>query len=180
MSCPPLPAHLANALQSFSSPHTILAFLSIIPLTLLTLLPLPLPPIRRISPHICTPLSALSFILLLTTGALGLHLSSSHHLALTIVYALLSLFTCVILLTLHFLLRRRNSYDYHSDDDKVEMLAASPTPRQGSGYSTSSREFGADGQERLTSSRGGVYGGGAMPGPQYLMNMHPGVPVHKW
>lgn len=22
-----------------------------------------------------------------------------------------------------------------------------------------------------------VYGGGAMPGPQYLLNMHPGVPV---
>jgi hypothetical protein len=22
--------------------------------------------------------------------------------------------------------------------------------------------------------------GGAMPGPQYLLNMHPGVPVHRW
>lgn len=27
---------------------------------------------------------------------------------------------------------------------------------------------------------GGYYGGGTMPGPQYLLNMHPGVPVHKW
>lgn len=50
--------------------------------------------------------------------------------------------------------------------------------RQGSGYSAESREFGADGQAR-TGQRG-IYGGGAMPGPQYLLNMHPGVPVHKW
>jgi hypothetical protein len=24
----------------------------------------------------------------------------------------------------------------------------------------------------------GIYGGGTMPGPQYLLNMHPGVPVY--
>lgn len=23
-----------------------------------------------------------------------------------------------------------------------------------------------------------LFGGGTMPGPQYLLNMHPGVPVH--
>jgi len=40
---------------------------------------------------------------------------------------------------------------------------------------TESREFGADGQQQR-----GLYGGGTMPGPQYLLNMHPGVPVHKW
>jgi hypothetical protein len=42
--------------------------------------------------------------------------------------------------------------------------------------SAESREFGADGQERQK----GMYGGGTMPGPQYLLNMHPGVPIHKW
>lgn len=29
-------------------------------------------------------------------------------------------------------------------------------------------------------SGGNIYGGGQMPGPQYLLNMHPGVPVHRW
>lgn len=49
-------------------------------------------------------------------------------------------------------------------------------------YWNSSREFGADGQEAPSRGAGrmGIYGGGTMPGPQYLMNMHPGVPVHKW
>lgn len=53
-----------------------------------------------------------------------------------------------------------------------------------------SREFGADGQQgyplyeqqyaqgqRSPRSANGIYGGGTMPGPQYLLNMHPGVPV---
>lgn len=44
--------------------------------------------------------------------------------------------------------------------------------------SDGSVEFGADGQRQQ--QQRGVYGGGAMPGPQYLLNMHPGVPVHKW
>jgi hypothetical protein len=35
-------------------------------------------------------------------------------------------------------------------------------------------------QHARNASANGVYGGGAMPGPQYLLNMHPGVPVHKW
>lgn len=35
-------------------------------------------------------------------------------------------------------------------------------------------------QHARSASSNGVYGGGAMPGPQYLLNMHPGVPVHKW
>jgi hypothetical protein len=35
-------------------------------------------------------------------------------------------------------------------------------------------------QHARSPSANAVYGGGAMPGPQYLLNMHPGVPVHKW
>jgi hypothetical protein len=29
------------------------------------------------------------------------------------------------------------------------------------------------------SGKGNMYGGGAMPGPKYMLNMHPGVPVYK-
>jgi len=37
------------------------------------------------------------------------------------------------------------------------------------------------GHARSPSANGGnIYGGGTMPGPQYLLNMHPGVPVHRW
>lgn len=32
----------------------------------------------------------------------------------------------------------------------------------------------ATGEEK----KGKLFGGGTMPGPQYLLNMHPGVPVH--
>jgi hypothetical protein len=40
--------------------------------------------------------------------------------------------------------------------------------------------YGEPQHARSTSANGGLYGGGAMPGPQYLLNMHPGVPVHRW
>lgn len=78
--------------------------------------------------------------------------------------------------------RANNRKRLGEEDDQMVMLrkresqtSTNSSFRQGSGYSAESREFGADGQERRQ-----VYGGGAMPGPQYLLNMHPGVPVHKW
>jgi hypothetical protein len=37
-----------------------------------------------------------------------------------------------------------------------------------------SGEFGQQHQRSLSRS---AYGGGTMPGPKYLLNMHPGVPV---
>jgi hypothetical protein len=44
-----------------------------------------------------------------------------------------------------------------------------------------SGEFGADGQiqpqQHQRNQSRTHYGGGSMPGPQYLLNMHPGVPV---
>jgi hypothetical protein len=41
------------------------------------------------------------------------------------------------------------------------------------------REHARTGSKGSNGSRS-PYGGGSMPGPQYLLNMHPGVPVHKW
>jgi hypothetical protein len=68
------------------------------------------------------------------------------------------------------------------EEDEMVMLGKSAsrssseaTLRQGSAYSAESREFGSDGQQRQQR-----FGGGTMPGPQYLLNMHPGVPITKW
>lgn len=62
--------------------------------------------------------------------------------------------------------------------DKLnESRSSSKASLRPSAYVNESREFGADGQER---GQRGLYGGGTMPGPQYLLNMHPGVPVHRW
>jgi hypothetical protein len=36
----------------------------------------------------------------------------------------------------------------------------------------------AAGAHGRSPSKEGVFGGGTMPGPQYLLNMHPGVPVY--
>jgi hypothetical protein len=81
--------------------------------------------------------------------------------------------------------RANNRKRLGEDDDQMVMLkqsdesgsSSNASLRQGSGFSAESREFGADGQAR---GQKGFYGGGTMPGPQYLLNMHPGVPVHRW
>jgi hypothetical protein len=81
--------------------------------------------------------------------------------------------------------RANNRKRLGEEDDQMVMLgkvvesrsSSKASLRHGSGYSAESREFGADGQNR---GQRGFYGGGTMPGPQYLLNMHPGVPVHKW
>jgi hypothetical protein len=67
------------------------------------------------------------------------------------------------------------------ESDEMVMLGKMEANRTSSQASlrqgnAESREFGADGQDRQR----GKFGGGTMPGPQYLLNMHPGVPVHKW
>jgi hypothetical protein len=65
---------------------------------------------------------------------------------------------------------------------KMEEVPGYGNMPYGYGASQSgSGEFGADGQtqpqqHQRTQSRT-HYGGGTMPGPQYLLNMHPGVPV---
>lgn len=88
--------------------------------------------------------------------------------------------------------RRGSAYaraNKRKDDERVEMLKLdsqqslgqgymAQQQQQGMGQQDGSGEFGADGQ-RYAVPRGHV-GGGAMPGPQYLLNMHPGVPVNRW
>lgn len=42
------------------------------------------------------------------------------------------------------------------------------------GFLDESRQEGGAGEGQPRK----MFGGGTMPGPQYLLNMHPGVPVH--
>tara|TARA_R110002003_G_scaffold104_10_gene8264 strand:- start:704 stop:1117 length:414 start_codon:yes stop_codon:yes gene_type:complete len=135
-----------------------------------------------------TPLVSTSFLLLVLTGGLGLHLSSQAR-PVILGYTAVALMVFIFTTVLQSCIRRRGSAYARAnnrrrvgeDDDRAMMMgkmdesrsSSKASLRQGSGYATESREFGADGQRV-------AYGGGAMPGPQYLLNMHPGVPVHKW
>lgn len=152
-----------------------------------------------------TPLVCTSFILLLVTGGLGLSLSSQTR-QIQLVYTALSIAIFVFLLTLHTCIRKRGSAyarahnrrgtlsnydDYDMPSDGSVMLAKMEETRSTSasslGHPPPYAQFyaqngpgGADGQvpgHSRTSSRTRQYGGGTMPGPQYLLNMHPGVPV---
>jgi hypothetical protein len=46
------------------------------------------------------------------------------------------------------------------------------------GFLDESRRDGSVSSASVAGGRGNMFGGGTMPGPQYLLNMHPGVPVH--
>ncbi|KAF2030921.1 CBD9-like protein [Setomelanomma holmii] len=184
-------SHQFNRSKAFTSPHQIFAFIAIFPILLISLLPIPnISRLHTFIPGLHTPLVSTSFVLLVLTGGLGLHLSSQAR-SIILVYTTVALLVFVFLTTLQACIRRRGSAYARAnkrarlgeEDDHVMMMgkmdesrsSSKASLRQGSGYASESREFGADGQAQ----RGG-YGGGAMPGPQYLLNMHPGVPVHKW
>jgi hypothetical protein len=57
--------------------------------------------------------------------------------------------------------------------DSQHQQSSHPQP-QGLGVYTQGHTRGGS----QNGSRTNIYGGGTMPGPQYLLNMHPGVPVH--
>lgn len=46
--------------------------------------------------------------------------------------------------------------------------------------SRASADRGEQGGHVRSESQNSGFGGGTMPGPQYLLNMHPGVPVNRW
>ncbi|KAF2134777.1 iron reductase domain protein [Dothidotthia symphoricarpi CBS 119687] len=198
-----------NRSKGFNTPHQIFAFISLFPMVLLSVLPIrPLATLHKLIPRLHTPLTSILFITLALTGGLGLHLASQTR-SIILGYAAVTLFIFVFNTTLQTCVRRRGSAyarattrrQLGEDDDQDLMLAESmakrtmemesrsgsaaslrPQPQWNGGREGGeSREFGADGQEMPRSAgRAGVYGGGAMPGPQYMMNMHPGVPVHRW
>ncbi|KAF2853995.1 iron reductase domain protein, partial [Plenodomus tracheiphilus IPT5] len=195
-----------NRSKTYSSPHQILAFISLFPLTLLSLLPIPkISTLHPKFPSLHTPLSTLTLASLVLTGGLGLHLGMQTR-PIILSYTALTLLIFVFCVSLGYCIRRRGSAharanrrgvrlgssslegDRHDDDREMMLskigggnsssfITMTPVPPAYAGYGErqqlgrhASREFGAEGQR-------GVYGGGAMPGPQYLLNMHPGVPV---
>jgi hypothetical protein len=67
-------------------------------------------------------------------------------------------------------------------DSRSGSAASLARPPYGSYGGSGSGEFGTHGQHQQQryhqrSPSRSAYGGGTMPGPQYLLNMHPGVPV---
>ncbi|EOA84535.1 uncharacterized protein SETTUDRAFT_20077 [Exserohilum turcica Et28A] len=196
-----------NRSKAFNSPHQITAFLTILPLLLTSILPA-LTHLTTKVRALHTPLTSISFVLLVLTGGLGLRLSMQPT-SLVLVYTGISIGVFIVLLILHTCLRKRGSAyaraqnrrprsDTPDSPTTEEMLIMAKMhdsqntaglnppppyyPQQGY-HSTGSAEFGADGQHvhpaqhSRSSSRTRQFGGGAMPGPQYLLNMHPGVPV---
>lgn len=190
-----------NTSQSkpFTDPHQILAFIALAPLLLLCLLPLPHPSILHPSiPRAHGPLSALTLTLLLISGGLGLHLAQQIR-PLVLLYTALSLLLIIFLSIIHAIVRRRGSAHARATS-RLPLSSASSSElgllRKESGVGSGSeaggsvaslkgfldesrRDAGAGAEEdEQKRQRGKLFGGGTMPGPQYLLNMHPGVPVH--
>jgi hypothetical protein len=184
--------------KTFNTPHQIFAFIAILPLLLTALLPALTSLTTRLR-SLHTPLVSTSFILLLITGGLGLNLSSQTR-SIILVYTALSLGVFIFLLIMHSCIRKRGSAHARAlnrgcnddimlakmEESRSSMSAGSlgqqqqqPPPYLQPYGKGDSGEFGADGQvqHQRNGSRTRQFGGGTMPGPQYLLNMHPGVPV---
>jgi hypothetical protein len=164
--------------KDYKTPHQIFAFIALAPILLLGILPIPrISTLHTLIPRLHTPLVSTTFLILVLTGGLGLHLSSQPR-PIILGYAAVSLMVCIFTTVLQSCIRRRGSAHARAkrnmvQEDEMVMLKEARSASQASvGRGAESREFGADGQRRV--------GGGTMPGPQYLLNMHPGVPIHKW
>ncbi|KAH9869539.1 hypothetical protein IAQ61_006746 [Plenodomus lingam] len=183
-----------NRSRSHTSPHQILAYISLLPLTLLSLLPLPhLSTLHPKLPSLHSPLSTLSLTTLILTAGLGLHLAMQSRPIILAYTALALLVTTFCILLTHCIRRRGSAYSRtraaaraqlpasHGSDAEwmltkmesgsVSSVSTTPVPQAYAGYG----ERGGRGARGTAGAV--VYGGGAMPGPQYLLNMHPGVPV---
>ncbi|KAF2748181.1 iron reductase domain protein [Sporormia fimetaria CBS 119925] len=172
-----------NRSKSHRTPHQITAYLTLLPLFLTALLPIP--PISRLSsftPRLHTPLVSSTFVLLVLSGGLGLHLAMQSR-PIILIYTAVALIVFAFCFLLQTCIRRRGSAHQrsragHEDEQGLMGLKA----RFAGEHRSRSRAESVESCESGTSSGNGkgVFGGGTMPGPQYLLNMHPGVPVHRW
>ncbi|KAF1838192.1 CBD9-like protein, partial [Decorospora gaudefroyi] len=193
-----------NRSKAFTTPHQILAFLTLLPLLLTSLLP----PLSKLAPRLRnfhTHLTSTSFLMLVLTGGLGLSLSAqSRPIILLYTAAALAVFIAVVVLQScirrrgsryrrhHPLQRSRYADDADQEGDRVVMLGKMEESRSASAaslgrppsYERFGGAYGGGGGGGGAGNDGGSaegqrlgYGGGTMPGPQYLLNMHPGVPV---
>lgn len=186
-----------NHSKTYKSLHQVLAFLSLLPLTLTFLLAIPSVAARTAKlPSLPTHLATFTLLVLFITGALGLHLSQENS-SVILVYSAVALLILALCVSLSICLRRRHRRIQRerlgSRDSSVEgsemMLKPIGEHRQGSMGSPTLTPVplayqgygGAQQQQQQKQQRStgihGVVAGGVMPGPTYLLNMHPGVPV---
>lgn len=189
--------------KTYTSPHQILAFLSLLPILLMALLPTrPLAALKAWIPKLHTPLTTLTFTLLVLAGGLGLRLAMMPN-PIILAYVAVTLFVAVFTTSILLCVRRRGSAyarattrrrlgeDEDEEDADVGLARWRLRKKLSGSSSNGSWEagggaygYGAQGQtgamahERSASQGSFVMGRGTMPGPQYLMNMHPGVPVY--
>ncbi|KAJ4338070.1 hypothetical protein N0V87_004218 [Didymella glomerata] len=177
-----------NRSKAFNTPHQILAFICIAPLVIISILPArPLAKLHRFIPRLHAPLSSLTLTLLLVSGGLGLQLSQQSR-PIILVYTALSLVLVIFLAIISSIVRRRGSA-YARANQRLPLNSASSSElgllrkanRSGSetGSATSLKGFLDESRRESNAAEGQrkIFGGGAMPGPQYMLNMHPGVPV---
>jgi hypothetical protein len=157
---------------------------------------LPIPKIASINCHIPrlhAPLSSLTLTLILVSGGLGLHLSQQAR-PIVLIYTALSLLLVIFLAIISAIVRRRGSAYARATQrlplpsvPSEELGLVGKEGRSGSetgsaaslkGFLDESRREGSLGAAEGTPQRKVFVGGGTMPGPQYLLNMHPGVPVN--
>ncbi|KAF2264199.1 CBD9-like protein [Lojkania enalia] len=180
-----------NSSKHFQSPHQIFAFVSLAPILVLSILPYP--PLARLSPWIPrlhNPFASLSFVFLVLTGGLGLHLAYQSRPIISAYIAVSLLAFCFTILLQTCIRRRGSAYaraktrrQLGEEDEQDLVLAAyyansKIEDESRSASAASSNRPGVHGRSGSGGSATNIYGGGTMPGPQYLLNMHPGVPVY--
>jgi hypothetical protein len=132
-------------------------------------------------------MSSLALTLLLVSGGLGLQLSQQSR-PIILIYTALSLVLVIFLAIIGSIVRRRGSA-YARANQRLPLSSVSSSElgllrkesRSGSetGSATSLKGFLDESRHEGSGMEGRkMFGGGTMPGPQYLLNMHPGVPVH--
>lgn len=180
--------------KSYTSPHQLLAFISLLPLVLLAILPSP--PLKSLlptlAPKLHTPLASLAFTLLVLSGGLGLRLGAQPT-PIILAYAAVALLVAAFIAIVGLCVRRRGSAYARArtrrrlgEEDESDFSRAKWGVRKKLSGSSMEEEGTRGGQgqgygHERSGSAGSwreVVGGGTMPGPQYLMNMHPGVPVY--
>lgn len=111
-----------------------------------------------------------------------------------LIYTALSLLLVIFLAIISAIVRRRGSAYARATQhlplpsvSSAELGLLGKESRPGSeigsatslkGFLAESRRDGSLGVAEGTPQRKAFVGGGTMPGPQYLLNMHPGVPVN--
>lgn len=174
-----------NRSKHFNSAHQIMCFLTLIPILLLSILPLKsISTLHTKIRTLHTPLVSTTFVLLVIAAGLGLNLSGQTR-AIYLAYSSVALIVFVFNASITVCVRRRGSAysrkNRRQEDDEVPMSKLSETSFHQQAFPPPLHHqqqsyYGNEPSPKYT-PHGAAMGGGTMPGPQYMLNMHPGVPV---